>query len=237
MTDSMRCSDPFGEAVTKLFAFTHIDHLLGDGTHSSIAWKELKESWDNLELDQYMNDNGHYRERRFCKAKYYLKDHTLWMKEHDSYYQPPRDNPLNGGVDRWFGRVMGTTFDNQVVNKLLKIGGQRLANLTGQDVWNINLYQNRIIAEGGKVGKPSPEGIHSDGVKFTLLLLINRFNVIGGENIIYDRDKKPIFTHTLAAPGDCIVFCEHMTLHYASPISQIKSSEIGNRDILVVEFY
>lgn len=237
MTNLIISDDPFSEAVNNLVAVSNINKILGDGTDQSTTWKELGESWNYLEYDNYMNDNGRYRERRFCKARYYQQDHTLWIKEHDFYYQPSTDNPLNGGVERWFARVSDKTFCNGVVNKLLKLAGQRFSNLTGQAVWNINFYQNRIIAEGGNIGKPSPEGIHSDGVKYTVLLLMNRENVVGGENVIYDLKKRPIFSHTLTRTGDCILFSEHATYHYASPINQVKTSEIGNRDILVIEFY
>jgi hypothetical protein len=66
---------------------------------------------------------------------------------------------------------------------------------------------------------------------------MNRDNVTGGENTIYDLKKNPLFSHTLTQEGECILFSDDPTFHYASEIVQIDRSIAGFRDVLVVEFY
>lgn len=237
MSDIAESLDSFDESVERLFAITRIGEILNFDISDSDEWDSFKESWNDLKLDEYMNDNGTYRKRRFCKARYIADEDSLWMKEYDFYHQPQHINPLNGGMKRWFAQVESHTFSNRVLNGLLKKMGKRLTSITGQDVWDINIYQNRIVAKDGEAGKPSPEGIHKDGVKHTVLLLINRENVEGGENTIYDLSKTPLFSHTLTQEGDCLIFCDDPTFHYASPVKQISESQTGYRDMLVVEFY
>ncbi|EDM65682.1 hypothetical protein PE36_09703 [Moritella sp. PE36] len=227
----------FVDVINNFCVVSNIDDLLGDSVLDSLSWKVFKESWSDLGLDEYMNDGGKYRKRNFCKLRYHVEDDSLWMKEHDFYFQPPSVNALNGGLERWFSPVKGEVFYNSVVNTLLKTMGSELSKLTGQKTWDINFYQNRIISELGEAGKPSPEGIHKDGVKFSILLLMDRSNVTGGENTIFDLDKKPIFSHTLTQEGECIIFADEPTYHFASPIEQISPDVAGKRDILVVEFY
>jgi len=237
MTEATSQTNYFEQAVANLFTTSNIDRLLNTEILASESWAEFKNSWNDLHIDEYMNDDGKYRQRRFCKAKYNAADNSLWLKEHDYYFQPTAVNPLNGGMKRWFSQVTGDTFYNVVFNKLLKTMGKELTSHTGQAVWDINVYQNRIIAEQGNEGKPSPEGIHKDGVKYSLLLLMNRENVSGGENTIYDLKQTPLFSHTLTTEGECILFADDPTFHYASEITQVNSSAPGYRDLLVVEFY
>lgn len=237
MTEVASHINHFEKTVANLFTTSNIDCLLNEDILNSGSWMQFKDSWNDLHIDEYMNDDGKYRQRRFCKAKYNAVDNSLWLKEHDYYFQPTSVNPLNGGLKRWFSYLTGETFYNAVFNKLLKTMGKELTIITGQEVWDINVYQNRIIAEQGNEGKPSPEGIHKDGVKYSLLLLMNRKNVSGGENTIYDLKKTPLFSHTLKEEGECILFADDPTFHYASEIIQLNKSTPGYRDILVVEFY
>ncbi len=222
---------------SNLCVVTHINSLFHDGIQDNNNWKEFRNAWNDLEQDEYMNDNGDYRMRRFCKLKYVGDNNTLWMKEYDHYYQDIKINPLNGGLKRWFSPMKLETFNNTIFNLLIKEVCQKITELTDQVDWDINVYLNRIIAKDNKLGKPSPEGIHKDGVKYSLLLLIDRVNIEGGENTIYDLDKKPILSHTLMKEGECIIFSDHATFHYASPIVQVDNSKLGYRDLLVVEFY
>ncbi|GLR75245.1 MULTISPECIES: 2OG-Fe dioxygenase family protein [Aliivibrio] len=225
------------EVIDNICMVSNINDFLGKDAFNSEDWDNFKDSWNELDQDNYMNDDGKYRFRNFCKARYLRSEDTLWMKEYDHYYQPTAVNPLNGGIKRWFSPIKGEVFHNSILNQLLKKIGYELSELTNQDVWNINIYQNRIIAEQNQQGKPSPEGIHNDGVKYSTLLMINRENVSGGINTIFDQNKTPIFDHTLTKEGECIFFQDTSTYHFASPIVQVDPNKLGIRDLLVVEFY
>ncbi|PQJ62284.1 2OG-Fe dioxygenase family protein [Photobacterium angustum] len=214
-----------------------IEKVLDMDVLNTSDWDLFKNSWNKLGLDNFMNDGGQYRRRNFCKFRYHFDDNSLWIKEHDYYFQPENVNTLNGGIKRWFTPVTSEVFYNKVVNKLIKKMGKELSLLTDQKTWDVNFYQNRIIAEQGKEGKPSPEGIHKDGVKYSILLLIDRENINGGRNTIFNLDREPIFSHTLKKEGECIIFSDDQTYHFASSIEQVKPNIVGKRDLLVVEFY
>lgn len=227
----------FESLFENYYTVSNIDELLGHEVQGNGDWVIFKDTWNHLDQDKYMNDNGDYRLRKFTKAKYCHNDDTLWMKEYDYYYQPPKVNALNGGMKRWFTQIDIDTFNNKILNAAIKTIGRSISEFADQKEWNINIYLNRILAKNCKEGKPSPEGIHKDGVKFSLLLLMDRENVNGGENTIYDLNKKPTFTHTLKSEGECILFMDEPTYHFASPVTQVDISTEGHRDLLVIEFY
>ena len=47
--------------------------------------------------------------------------------------------------------------------------------------WHVEMHQFRIEARPGQSGKPTPEGMHRDGVDWVLVLLVSRVNIASGE--------------------------------------------------------
>ena len=41
------------------------------------------------------------------------------------------------------------------------------------------------------MGKPTPEGVHRDGVDFVIVVMIKRVNIDSGATTIYDLDNQP----------------------------------------------
>ena len=55
-------------------------------------------------------------------------------------------------------------------------------------------------ARQGEHGKPTPEGMHRDGVDYVLVLLVNRRNIQSGTTTVHDLDKRTLGSFTLTDP-------------------------------------
>ena len=99
---------------------------------------------------------------------------------------------------------------------------------------HVELHQFRIEATPGEHGRPTPEGMHRDGVDHVLVMLIERRNVAQGVTRIGAPDGTPLGQFTLVAPGDSIVIDDHRILHGVTAIEPIDPAKPAWRDALVV---
>ena len=99
---------------------------------------------------------------------------------------------------------------------------------------NLHVHQIRQICYPYTDSHNSPEGIHRDGSDFIIsAYVINRSNIVGGESMIYDNDKKLI--HKKILHSDNGIFQDDKELyHYVTPI-QSDDNYIGYRDILGID--
>lgn len=218
------------------FVFGSTRSILGVDLPSMPEWAAFKQAWNELELDRFMNDGGTYRRRRFGRFKYFTQDDRLEPQPHAPYSQPLYFNPLNGGMERNFAPLTPEAAANPVFRRLLHALGAAYAEIEDVPMWKVRTYFNRITASGRELGKPVPEGLHRDGVKFSCLLLANREGVDGGVTTVCDMDKQPIFTATLANDGDMLIFRDDTVYHDTTPVSPLGKDVEGHRDVLVVEF-
>jgi hypothetical protein len=93
-----------------------------------------------------------------------------------------------------------------------------------------------VSATPEMIGKPSPEGIHKDGVTFSTLFCVDRVDADGAENILYDNEKTEIAKATLTSRGDCILFADERVYHYVTPMSVRAPAASATRDMLFIEF-
>lgn len=142
---------------------------------------------------------------------------------------------MNGGIERHFEPVLPETLANPVMQSILEVSSQTFGALEPEHSWHIEMHQFRIEAIK-TAGKPTPEGIHRDGVDFVAMVLINRHNIEGGETTIVDRDGKHLAQFTLAAPFDAALVNDLHVAHGVSPIVALNDGEPGLRDVLVVTF-
>ena len=67
-------------------------------------WDALTDSWNRLELDEYMADHGRYRRRRH--AVYAASPGAgIVLAPPQPHFQSLEYNALNGGIARWFAPV------------------------------------------------------------------------------------------------------------------------------------
>lgn len=226
-----------GALAGERFVFGSIHEVLGEDLTALEDWPKFQAIFDDLPPDDYMSDGGSYRQRRFGRFVYTDAD-GLALQPHRPYSQPKYFNPLNGGIERHFAPLTDTIVYNQVVQSVLKLLGAGYSALEDQPHWRINTYFNRITARNEEMGKPVPEGIHRDGVKFSCLFMANHINFIGGDSTLFDiLTHKPVFQGRLSAGGQILVFRDDTVLHDTTAISPADSSAPGYRDVLVIEFY
>ena len=102
--------------------------------------------------------------------------------------------------------------------------------------WHIEVHQFRIEARSGEVGRPTPEGMHRDGVDFVLVLLIGRSNIRSGVTSIRGTDGRDLGSFTLTEPCDAAWVDDHRVRHGVTAVEPIDLARPGFRDVLVVTF-
>ena len=151
-----------------------------------------------------MADGGRYRRRRFAALR--ASPSGIVRKPHQPHYQSQDYNPLNGGIERWFEPITEPVTRHPALNAILRTCHELFDRMTPAairpEAWHVELHQFRIEARAGEVGRPTPEGMHRDGVDWVLVLMVRRENVESGETTIYDRAKRPLGSFTLTRPLD-----------------------------------
>ena len=222
---------PIGASGFVLVDATAMRRLLGaDALLDEAAFAD---SWNDLPLDQYMADGGRYRRRRH--AVFTAEAGTLSRQPHQPHFQSLRDNPLNGGVARWFAPVRddiacGPTLRSAI--QVLTTVADRRRRTTCR--WCVEVHQFRIESRAGEAGRPTPEGMHRDGVDFVLAMLVRRCNVAHGVSTISDPDGTPLVRVRLAEPFDTMLLDDARVRHGVSPIQAIDPARPAVRDVLVV---
>lgn len=199
-------------------------------------WDALAESWNDLEMDKYMADGGRYRRRRHAVFSV-TRDGAATRQPNQPHYQTTNFNPLNGGIERWFAPVRDDIAGGAALNTILNFCGRLFSPLSpNAQSWKAEIHQFRIEARPGTEGKPTPEGMHRDGVDWVLVLLVNRHNIRSGTTTIADLDKRSLGSFTLTDPFDVALVDDSRVFHGVTPIEPIEAGEPAYRDVLVVTF-
>jgi hypothetical protein len=102
--------------------------------------------------------------------------------------------------------------------------------------WHAEIHQFRIEARPDEPGRPTPEGMHRDGVDWVLVLMVCRENIASGETTIYDLKKHPLGSFTLAAPLDAAWVDDSRVYHGVTAVRPLDPLVPAYRDVLVVTF-
>jgi hypothetical protein len=201
-------------------------------------WQGFAATWGDLGVDAYMADGGRYRRRRF--GVFRATAEGIVRKPHQPHYQSRDYNPLNGGVERWFEPVTEAAARHPAMSAILQTCQLLFDRMTPADVrpeaWHVEVHQFRIEARSGEEGRPTPEGMHRDGVDWVLVLMVRRENVASGETTIYDLVKRPLGSFTLTAPLDSALVDDSCVYHGVTPVAPIDPMRPAYRDVLVVTF-
>jgi hypothetical protein len=201
-------------------------------------WQGFAHSWDDLGVDAYMADGGRYRRRRF--ACFRATAEGIVRKPHQPHYQSRDYNPLNGGLERWFEPVTDSAASHPALRAILATCHRLFERLTPPPVrppvWHVEIHQFRIEARPGQEGRPTPEGMHRDGVDWVLVLLVSRVNIISGETTIGDLAHRPLGSFTLTEPLDAAFTDDNRVFHGVTPVTALDPARPGHRDVLVVTF-
>jgi hypothetical protein len=213
-------------------------------------WDSFAASWDDLGLDTYMADGGRYRRRRH--AAFAADARGITRKPHQPHYQSRDYNALNGGIERWFAPVTDETAAHPALQAILRTCRamfDRLAtppaaarpsptptNPPVSPAWHVEIHQFRVTARPGEEGRPTPEGMHRDGVDYVLVLLVDRVNVASGVTSIHDNERRQLDSFTLTQPLDSALVDDQRVYHGVTPVEPIDPEKPAYRDVLVVTF-
>lgn len=199
-------------------------------------WAGFADSWNDLEVDTYMADGGRYRRRRFgvWSAE---RQGAIVRAPHRPHFQAVDYNPLNGGVERWFKPIAEGIGEGASLRTILEYCRALFGRLAAQTArWHIEVHQFRIEARPGEHGKPTPEGMHRDGVDYVLVLLVSRRNIRSGTTTVHDLEGRTLGSFTLTDPLDAALVDDSRCFHGVTPVEPENAAQPAYRDVLVVTF-
>ncbi|MEE9327640.1 MAG: 2OG-Fe dioxygenase family protein [Cocleimonas sp.] len=200
------------------------------------ALLKFQKSWQSLPTDQFLSDGGHYRYRRYSVFKYRTAEDELELLPHEPHFQSTYRNNMNGGINRDYEPFKQSSIDNASLKSIIYFVSKQIS-FNAEKEWRIQAHQFRIETSEEESGKPTPEGIHRDGADFILIMLLNRDNISGGLNHIYDKNKKILLETKLSELGDAVLIDDRKVWHGVSEIYPVNKSDVGNRDVLVLTFH
>jgi hypothetical protein len=199
-------------------------------------WTAFAESWNDLLTDTYMGDGGRYRRRRFGVWSA-GKQGPIVRGPHQAHYQSLDYNTLNGGIERWFEPITPEIAGGATMCTILEYGRALFGRLIPDaERWHIEAHQFRIEARLGEHGKPTPEGMHRDGVDYVMVVMVDRRNIRSGTTTIHDLDKRTLGSFTLTDPLDTALVNDRSRYHGVTPVEPENPAQPAHRDVLVVTF-
>lgn len=199
-------------------------------------WQAFADSWNMLEIDPYMVDGARYRRRRHATFGV-TPGSPIRPAPRQPHYQSPEYNSLYGGIARCFEPVAEEIVAGRTLQTILAFCRSLFDTLAGTaPAWHIEVHQFRIEARPGEQGRPTPEGVHRDGVDYVLVLLISRCNIVRGLTSIHSLDGRELGHFTLAEPFDAAIVDDARVAHGVTPVEAIDPSAPAYRDVLAVTF-
>lgn len=235
-------------------------------------WADFADSWNRLHPDRYMADQGRYRKRRhgvyravYRGASAEAAGQTVQRQPHQPHYQSIDYNSLNGGIERWFEPIEPAIGGGQSLTTILTFCHQLFGGIDpAVPNWHVEVHQFRIEAATAMLGKPTPEGVHRDGVDHVLVLMINRINIASGTTQVHaipdqqvgqggdlspapsparapapssaSAHAKPLGSFTLTQPFDAALVEDRRVMHGVTAVTPIDPTQPAYRDVLVVTF-
>jgi hypothetical protein len=210
-------------------------YLEKDGDLSD--WPLFAASWSGMPVDRYMADGGTYRRRRYSVFATCTESGGFTLQPPRPHFQTVTCNASNGGLNRWYEPFSKEIVKGASLKTILDAGRHFVEQLCSNRTWHIEAHQFRIEVFADEVGKPTPEGVHRDGVGFVLVMMINRTNVLDGETTIYPNSNGDALAHfTLLQPFDVLLLADSEVRHNVNPIVARDPARPGMRDVLVVTF-
>ena len=93
----------------------------------------------------------------------------------------------------------------------------------------------RVKAIGDKPGKPTPEGLHRDGVDYVFIMFVGSQNIGGGVTTLTDLKTKTLATFHMREPLEALFLDDRVLKHSVSPVWAVGDTSKGShRDALIV---
>lgn len=195
-------------------------------------WEAFAASWNDLRPDAYRPEGDRLRRHSvmvFANGKPSVAPRR-------AHYQSREHNPLYGGAERWYEPVEPAHAEGPCVAAVLAACASLFDPLKPGRFWNVELHQFRILAREGAPGRPTPEGVHRDGVDFVLALLVRRENVASGTTTVHAPSGETLGDFTLTEPLDAAFVDDARVLHGVTPVTALAPGRPSFRDVLVATF-
>lgn len=211
-------------------------YLLAQSEYAMEDWQQFAASWNDMPLDQYMADGGRYRRRRYATLSAENGTSPIKLEPHQPHYQSTEYNQLNGGIARIFEPIMPEVMTGATMQNVLKFAQKIFSALKPDAVWHIECHQFRIEANQSEAGKPTPEGVHRDGVDYVLVMMVHRENISSGTTTMHDIEENTLDSFTLTQPFDAAIVDDRRRMHGVTPIIPLAPDKPAYRDVLVLTF-
>lgn len=197
-------------------------------------WDAFAASWAGMPYDAYVKDG---RDRRRRHAVYAADAAGIVRQPPQPHWQSREYNPLYGDLARWFGPIEPAIGDGATMHAVLRFCAAVFGALEPQvRHWRVEVHQFRIEAQAGAPGRPTPEGVHRDGVDYVLVLMVRRENIASGTTTIHAPDGHALGAFTLSAPLDAMLLDDRRVFHGVTPVEALDPDAPAYRDVLVVTF-
>ena len=196
---------------------------------------DLKQSFDSLPHTDHKD--GKYRLRRysvielrttFWNAK---EEAEITRLDHREFKQSEELNKHQGGMARNFEEIKDSDLQGEGMKEIC-LGFKRANRLV--DGQEIEIHQMRVVTQEDGTAKVSPEGVHQDGFDYIAMVGVNRYNVHGGELLVYDNKKSNPFVQRALNDGEMIMLNDGEVWHNATPIVAGKLDEKGWADWFIL---
>ena len=220
------------------FAFVDAERMrpLLDGCGALSDWVRFAESWTDLQLDTYLPDGHRYRRRRHATLSARAGEDKVTLEPHQPHYQSLDYNPLVGGIERWFEPMHAEIVSGPTMQCVLAFCCRLFGALRPNTNWKIECHQFRIEARSDTPGRPTPEGVHRDGVDYVIVMLVDRVNIESGTTTVHALEGRELGSFTLAKPCDAALVDDSRVMHGVTAVEPIDASRAAYRDVLVVTF-
>jgi len=233
MTRPERLSE---EVVGRGFAFAHAETMRAmlESAGSLEDWARFAATWNALVLDAHLPEGHRYRRRRHATLSAEAGRDSFTIERHQPHYQSLDYNPLVGGIDRWFEPIEPAILEGESFRTIVAFCLRFFGAMQPASAWHIECHQFRIEARSDAAGKPTPEGVHRDGVDFVLVLLVDRVNIASGTTTVHDLEGKLLGSFTLTDPLDSALVHDTRVKHGVTEVQPIDPAKPAYRDVLVV---
>jgi selenocysteine lyase/cysteine desulfurase len=189
----------------------------------------IKNSFNNMKVDNYYSN---YRKRGFSLIKV-NNDYSLEIINNANFFQSSKYNNFNGDVIRNYNNIDESLIYDETFKELILNFKSEVENYIKHANNYFYVHQIRVYAENNKETNLIPEGIHKDGYNIIGMVCINRQNIEGGVNGIYNNDKRKVHEIQLEE-GELLIINDNKLFHDVSNIKKKDKNEIGYRDIFVL---
>ena len=199
-----------------------------DQKYKNLVSHKLSKSFDNLSIDKYYNIK---RGRGFSLLKVDNFD-KLEIIGDLNFYQSEIYNNYNGNVLRKYTNLNTDILDDELFKYFVKTFKEQIDKVSPVVTKYIQVHQIRVYANNLSTNLV-PEGIHQDGFNFIAITCINRKNIIGGLNNVYDSIKTIKCYSTSLNEGEILILNDRKMFHDVTNIELNNLNEVGYRDIFV----